>query len=249
MNTGIDLIRFDNGRNPAAMVDPLRPRVNLSGIKADYRSEMMRRDINGKLDGKGLKRGDFTEGAVTILGPLVVGKVSSPFKAPNTLKSLGALPEVNALKTTPSLLPSKTRIPEGKPKVLDSKDIHPDNVRGTKGENESAKTLAENGYKIEQLSDKVKGSKPNINKPDLKIEGKIFDAYTPKSTTSARNVWDVLNKKIEKGQADKFVVNMNESKLTMEQITKQFKDFPMKGLKEVILTKDGKVIHFFPFNK
>ncbi len=55
---------------------------------------MMRTDINCKLDGKGLKRGDFTEGAVTILGPLVVGKVTTPFKAPNTLKSLGALPEV-----------------------------------------------------------------------------------------------------------------------------------------------------------
>ncbi len=53
---------------------------------------MMRTDINGKLDGKGLKRGDFTEGTVTILGPLVVGKVTSPTKV-NTLKSLGALPE------------------------------------------------------------------------------------------------------------------------------------------------------------
>jgi hypothetical protein len=37
---------------------------------------MMRRDINGKLDGNGLKRGNFTEGAVTILAPLVIGKVS-----------------------------------------------------------------------------------------------------------------------------------------------------------------------------
>jgi Contact-dependent growth inhibition CdiA C-terminal domain len=177
------------------------------------------------------------------------GIFGKPNATPQSLKTLGGLPEVEILKTTPSLSIDKTRVPEGKPKVLDPKDVHPDNVRGTKGENASAKTLAENGYKIEQLSDKVKGSKQNINKPDLKVEGKIFDAYTPKSTTSARNIWDVLNKKIEKGQADKFVVNMDESKLTIEQMTKQFKDFPMKGLKEVILTKDGKVIHFFPFNK
>jgi Contact-dependent growth inhibition CdiA C-terminal domain len=78
INTGIDLIRFNNGRNPLALVDPFRPRVDLSGIKADYRSEMMRTDVNGKLDGNALKRGDFTEGAVTILAPLVVGKVASP---------------------------------------------------------------------------------------------------------------------------------------------------------------------------
>jgi hypothetical protein len=61
--------------------------VNFSGIKADYKSEMMRTDVNGKLDGNGLKRGDFTEDAVTILAPLVVGKVSSPTQV-NTLKSL-----------------------------------------------------------------------------------------------------------------------------------------------------------------
>jgi hypothetical protein len=39
---------------------------------------MMGPDINGKLDGNGLKRGDFTEGATTILAPLVLGKVTSP---------------------------------------------------------------------------------------------------------------------------------------------------------------------------
>jgi DNase/tRNase domain of colicin-like bacteriocin len=78
INTGIDLIRLNNGRNPLALVDPFRPRVDFSGIKADYRSEMMRTDVNGKLDGNGLKRGDFTEGAVTILAPLVVGsKINS----------------------------------------------------------------------------------------------------------------------------------------------------------------------------
>ncbi len=34
INTGIDLIRLDNGRNSFALVDPFRPRVDLSGIKA-----------------------------------------------------------------------------------------------------------------------------------------------------------------------------------------------------------------------
>jgi hypothetical protein len=94
INTGIDAVNSKGGQNPLVLMNPNRPRIDLSSLKADYRSEMMRTDVNGKLDGNGIKRGDFTEGAVTILGPLVVGKVSSPFKAPNTLKSLGALPEV-----------------------------------------------------------------------------------------------------------------------------------------------------------
>jgi hypothetical protein len=214
---------------------------------------MMRTDVNGKLDGNGLKRGDITEGAVTILAPLVVGKVATPTQI-NTLKSLGALPEVNTLKTTPSLLPDKTRVPEGKPKIIDSKDVDPNNVRGTRGENEASKTLSENGYKVEQLPDKVKGKIQGAKKPDLKIEGKIFDAYTPSETTKVRAVWTTIKNKITDPktgakQADRFIINMNESKLTIEQMTKQFKDFPIKGLKEVILTKDGKVIHFFPFDK
>ncbi len=91
---GIDAILSNGGQKPLVLVNPNRPQLNLSGIKSDYQSEMMRRDINGKLDGKGLKRGDFTEGAVTILGPLLVGKVSSPFKAPQTLEKVGAFPNL-----------------------------------------------------------------------------------------------------------------------------------------------------------
>jgi hypothetical protein len=53
---------------------------------------MMRTDVNGKLDGNGIKRGDVTEGAVTILAPLVVGKVTMPMR----------LQSLNLPKLTPS---------------------------------------------------------------------------------------------------------------------------------------------------
>jgi hypothetical protein len=92
INLGIDGILSNGGQKPLVLINPNRPQVNLSGIKLDYQSEMMRRDINGKLDGDGLKRGDFTEGVVTILAPLVVGKVTMPFKAPQTLEKVGAFP-------------------------------------------------------------------------------------------------------------------------------------------------------------
>jgi hypothetical protein len=115
INTGIDLIRLNNGRNPLALVDPFRPRVDFSGIKADYRSEMMRTDVNGKLDGNGLKRGDFTEGAVTILAPLVVGRVATPTRLqslnlPKPLTAIELQSEVqaanlinNAVKSEPEI--------------------------------------------------------------------------------------------------------------------------------------------------
>ncbi len=156
-------------------------------------------------------------------------------------------------RTKPSLSPDKTRIPEGKPKILDPKDADVNNIRGTKGENEAAKVLAENGYKVEQLSDKTKGKIQGEKKPDFKVEEEIFDNYTPAGKTSARSIWTTLQEKMTNPktgakQADRFVINMNESKLTLEQMTKQFKDFPLEGLKEIILIKDGKVIHFLPFN-
>jgi hypothetical protein len=154
VNLGIDLIRSNNGQNPAALVDPNRPRVNLSGIKMDYRSEMMRRDINGKLDGNGLKRGDFTEGAVTILAPLVVGKISSPIKAPNTLKSLGALPEV-------------TSIPKTLPKI-GKLEFEP-NAKVSPAELKTANKLVGEGKDVKVLKE-VENQK-GVRTPDFEIDG------------------------------------------------------------------------------
>ena len=154
--------------------------------------------------------------------------------------------------TEPSLPPNPNRVPDGKPKKVDKNDIDPNNIRGAMRENESAKILAENGYKIKQLPDNVKGSVTGIKKPDFEIEGKIFDNFAPSENKSARGIWTTLEEKIfdpktGKKQADRFVVNMNDSKLTLEEMTKQFKDYPLKDLKEIILIKDNKVIHFFPF--
>ncbi len=58
---------------------------------------MMRRDLEGKLDGDGLKRGEFTEAGVTIVAPLVVGAATTPKVAPQSLKTLGGIPEIASL--------------------------------------------------------------------------------------------------------------------------------------------------------
>ncbi|MBA4124007.1 MAG: hypothetical protein H0X72_16310 [Acidobacteria bacterium] len=53
----------------------------------------MRRNLEGKLDGDGIKRGEFTEAGVTIIAPIVVGAATTPKAAPQSLKTLGGLPE------------------------------------------------------------------------------------------------------------------------------------------------------------
>lgn len=156
------------------------------------------------------------------------------------------------VKTEPSLPPDPNRLPEGNPKKPTSKDKDPNNLRAITRENESANVLAQNGYRIKQLSDSTKGKVPGVKKPDFEIEGKVFDNYAPSANKPARGIWAELRDKIidpKTGakQADRFVVNMNDSKLTIEQLKQQFKDFPLPGLNEIIIIKDGKVVPFFPF--
>ncbi|MBA4124005.1 MAG: hypothetical protein H0X72_16300 [Acidobacteria bacterium] len=72
-------------------MNPNRPQADFSSAKSDYRSEMMRRNLEGKLDGDGIKMGQAVETGVSFIAPLVVGKVMPPSVAPQSLRSLGAL--------------------------------------------------------------------------------------------------------------------------------------------------------------
>ena len=176
------------------------------------------------------------------LGKLALDKISAAQKAELT----------KAGHILPSLPPDPNRLPEGNPKVPSKKDKDPTNLRSINRENESAKTLAELGYKIEQLSDAAAGKYQGIKKPDFKIEGNIFDNYAPSASKSARGVWSEIRDKISDHktgvkQADRFVINMDDSKLSLEEMTKQFKDFPLEDLKEIILVKNGEAVLFFPF--
>ncbi len=62
----------------------------------DYRSEMMRRKLHGKVDGEGLKAGQTIEAGVTLVAPIVVSAATVPKAAPQSLKTLGGIPEVEA---------------------------------------------------------------------------------------------------------------------------------------------------------
>jgi hypothetical protein len=61
------------------------PRIETSAIKYDFRSEMMRRDINGKLDGDGIKAGDAITMTASVIAPIVVGKVLILAESPQSL--------------------------------------------------------------------------------------------------------------------------------------------------------------------
>jgi hypothetical protein len=112
--------------------------------------------------------------------------------------------------------------------------------RSSQRENESADLLAERGYRVEQ-----KPSVPTETKPDYKIEGEIFDCKAPE-TPRPRNAASEIEDSVREGQADRFVLNLEDSTIAPEAMKKQLTDWPIEGLKEVLVIKNGEVIPLWP---
>lgn len=149
----------------------------------------------------------------------------------------------NLDETKPTLPPDPNRVPDGSPQRPKKKD-DPEKIRSLDRQNESAKTLAENGYRVKQLPEsKIQGKK----NPDFEIEGKFFDNYAPSGKATTARIDSELRKKIGKGQAERFVLNLDDASVSIADMKKQLEKFPIQGLKEIIIVKGGKAIPFYPF--
>jgi hypothetical protein len=110
-------------------------------------------------------------------------------------------------------------------------------------ENEAAKTIAKNGYDIEQ-NPIVNNSSKN---PDYKIEGKIFDCYSPDTNTSVRNIWSTVEDKVvKKSQTRRIVLNLDRWTGNINDLTTQFENYAIEGLVEILIVHDGDVFRFYP---
>lgn len=142
--------------------------------------------------------------------------------------------------TQPSREPDPNAEPGGRPTQINEKN-DADTKRSLQRENESASTLAKAGYDVEQNP-----SVPGDKNPDYRIEGEIFDNYAPK-TGNARNIADTIEGKVLSGQTDRVVLNLTDSAVDPAKLRDQLRDWPIEGLKEVIvIDKQGNVIHFYP---
>ncbi|WP_145146219.1 WXG100 family type VII secretion target [Paenibacillus xylanexedens] len=144
--------------------------------------------------------------------------------------------------TRPSNSPSSNATPKGYPAKIRPQDDK-ETVRGRERENEAAKILAEKGYDITQ-SPQLPGQN---KKPDYLIEGNVFDCFSPKGEKSPRNIWSkLINEKLAEGQANRFVVNLDDWSGDVDILKKQFNDWPAEGLEEIIAIKNGKIINIYP---
>jgi hypothetical protein len=108
--------------------------------------------------------------------------------------------------------------------------------RAIQRENESAQLLAARGLDVVQ-NPVVAGPK----KPDYLINGEIYDHYAP-STDNVRNIWDSVKEKVEEGQASNIVIGLQDSDADEEALRRQFADWPIDGLGEVLIVRpDGTI--------
>jgi hypothetical protein len=211
---------------------------------------------------------NVTGGAAGVTGARELGKSDAPPRTPDFSGPTGKpepmrmmqdprlpLPKhkVNRLAVDPSFKPDETRKPFGTPEKVPS---DPSKMRAIVLQNESAKILAQAGYNIEQnpkLSHMDRLSNPWLNpnkKPDFKIEGEIFDCYAPNPNTDARNIVSQIRKgKIEQGQTRRIVLNLEDSRVSLNSIQDALRKEHMPELEEIIVIKDGKVLSWFPFEK
>lgn len=133
--------------------------------------------------------------------------------------------------------------PQGKYEVPDPKDPTPI-IR----QNEAADLFADKGYDVEMLPNKKGGNgygiKPSSN-PDFKIEGEIFDCYTPKANTPIKSIsYNVKEKTLS--QTKNIVVNLEDSPFTPEDILSNLQKYPIGSLDKLVVIKNGNIIQIYP---
>jgi len=143
--------------------------------------------------------------------------------------------------TSPSGKPDPGRKPRGR-----RTDAHPTRKRdrAKRRENDSADALAHDGFDVEQNPP----PKPNGKEPDYKIEGEYFDCYAPE-TGNLDNIRGKMSDKVADGQADRLILNMEDTPCSMDEIAGMLRRKPIAGLKELVVVKDGKVTPLYPFDE
>jgi Contact-dependent growth inhibition CdiA C-terminal domain len=170
---------------------------------------------------------------------LLVGATGAPggTRAPIARADVGG---GRSVLTVPSRNPDPAAEPEGEPEFVDprSQAIVQESVRI---QNATARMVAAAGYRIRQLP-KV----PDQPSPDYEIEGRTFDCYAPRSSRTLKGIRTKLSEKIKKAQADRFVVNLDFTPHSPDDLRRHLiRDAPSR-LREVIVVKDGVISHAWP---
>ena len=190
----------------------------------------------GKIDGQELvKRGSIELGLAltSLIGVGVVGKIlQKAFTHLPASWRRRLLQLTHGDATLPSRAPDPSAVPGGRPTRI-SPDQDDATRRSLERENDSATTLAREGYEVVQNPDV-----PGPKNPDYTVEGRVFDAFSP-STPNARNIRSTILRKVASGQTSRIVLNLDDTVVTHAQVAAALRAEPVEGLEEVLVVKDG----------
>jgi hypothetical protein len=97
--------------------------------------------------------------------------------------------------------------------------------------------VASKGYQTEQNPPTA----PNGKNPDYKIEGEYFDLISPTPDKSAYGINTRVAEKVNSGQADRIILDLDGWKGKVIDIKTQFEANPVPGLKELMIIKGGTI--------
>ncbi|MEW2377394.1 hypothetical protein AB0883_15010 [Micromonospora sp. NPDC047812] len=79
--------------------------------------------------------------------------------------------------------------------------------------------------------------------PDYLIEGLVFDCYAPTSSAPPRSVWSAVTKKVQRQQTQRVMLNLQDWRGDLAALHKQFGDWPVPALKELVaVTRSGTIV-------
>ncbi|MGC4786302.1 hypothetical protein ACLQ22_00430 [Micromonospora sp. DT178] len=123
--------------------------------------------------------------------------------------------------------------------------------RSVQLENECADTIADKGYRLHQNPTKQEvadarahtrdAGDPDKN-PDYLIEGHVFDCYSPSASKPVRGIWSEVSQKVDEQQTQRVVLNLQDWRGDLVALRKQFDDWPITGLKELVAVTPGHAI-------
>lgn len=119
-------------------------------------------------------------------------------------------------------------------------------------ENQCADTVARMGYLVHQNPTKQEATEARLNTgdagdpdrtPDYLLERHVFDCYSPTPDKSTRGIWSQVSTKIQNRQTQRIALNLQDWGGDLTSLQKQFDDWPISNLKELVaLTRDGSLI-------
>jgi hypothetical protein len=218
------------------LIDALE-HIGIEGKAARYRSvELSLGEVHDGL----LKLGEMLSQVRSRVDALRGASGGGPTAGPGS-KPAARVASSGPSVSKPSYAPDPKRVPSGPPETLEG-DAR--KLRGLQRQNEAATLLAKSGYEVQQGPPQ----RDNGTRPDFIIEGDYFDCYAPTSD-NPKNIRTGIRDKVKKRQADRIILDLNDSNLTPEALRDRLHRDPIHGLREIKIVKGGRVTDFYPWDE